>query len=54
MGKLRLLILSVPQAAVSQYVLLLFALGEQTDILWLWQRKPQFVKESVFHHSIDI
>jgi len=56
MGKLRLLILSVStQAAVNQYVLLLlFALGEQANILWLWQRKPQFVKESVFHHSINI
>jgi hypothetical protein len=52
MGKLRPLKLSLPQAAVSQYIL--FTLGEQADILWLWQRKPQFVKESVFHHSIDI
>jgi hypothetical protein len=49
---LRLLELSAPQAAVGQYIL--FALGEQAIILWLSQRKPQFVKESVFHHSIDI
>jgi len=35
MGKLRLLKLSVQQAAVSQCIL--FALGEQADILWLWQ-----------------
>jgi 5,10-methylene-tetrahydrofolate dehydrogenase/methenyl tetrahydrofolate cyclohydrolase len=52
MGKLGLLKLSVPQAAVSQCTLL--EIVEQADILWLWQRKPQFVQENVFHHSIDI
>jgi len=51
MGKLGLLKLSVPQAAVSQYI---FALGEQVDILWLWQRNPLFVKENVLYHSTDI